>query len=60
MKNHFSATMKFEHGEIKIEGTIIFVLAMINEQEKRGGWKSTEQSDELKQAIAAAREKQIV
>lgn len=54
MSNHFYATMKFTHGEIKAEGTVIFVLATINEQSKRDGFISVKHSPELEEELAAA------
>jgi nucleoside-triphosphatase THEP1 len=53
----FSATVTFSHGSIKIEGTMIFILATVAEQEKREGFKTTVLNDSLKAALAAAEER---
>ncbi len=40
--NHFSATVNFTHGQVTIQGTIIFVMAQVAELEKKEGYVSTD------------------
>lgn len=54
LMNFYTAIVTNTHGLVNIEGTIIFVLATIAEQEKRSGYVSTIHSPELEIALKVA------
>ena len=58
--NEYTAKLTFTHGEIEVKGTMIFVLASISINSKREGFLSSEMGASMTQAMAAAKQKQIV